>query len=94
MIKAILRWTGYLFLCIFGLAAGLYLGDTIVFYLRSKPQSQVVISQQLAAPLKNNKTDYYYEGTGPSPCSLSLFPQGGMTPCWYLRRHPVVTDTL
>jgi len=37
--------------------------------------------------LKNNKEEYDYIGTADEPCSVSLFPQGGMPPCWWLRRN-------
>jgi hypothetical protein len=46
----------------------------------------------MAAPLKGNKTEFYYEGTGPVACAKSLFPQNGSNPCWYVRRHPLYAE--
>lgn len=75
-------------------AALLYLGDFAIFQLRGKPHDQVVVSRYMAAPLKGNKTEYYFEGTGPEDCAIALFPQSGWKPCWYLRRHPVYAESL
>jgi len=44
----------------------------------------------VVAPLKGNKEEYYYDGTGPVDCSRSLFPQGGNGACWWMTRHRVV----
>jgi hypothetical protein len=45
------------------------------------------VSRTLVVPLKNNKEEYDYEGTFDEPCSVSLFPQLGLSPCWRLRRN-------
>jgi len=45
------------------------------------------VSHFLSAPLKNNKEELDYLGSEEVTCSVSLFPQGGHAPCWYLRRH-------
>jgi len=46
----------------------------------------------MSTPLKGDKTEYFYEGTGPVSCSESLFPQSGWQPCWYLRKHPLSSE--
>lgn len=64
-----------------------YAGDWIAFRLEGSPQSSVTVSRTLVVPLKNNKEEYDYLGTFSEPCSVSLFPQSGLTPCWQLRRN-------
>jgi hypothetical protein len=91
-LQTILRWIGFAALGVLGAAALAYLGDTAAFYLRGQPTDQVTITRYMAAPLKGDKTEYYYEGTGPMPCSKSLFPQSGWQPCWYLRKHPLASE--
>jgi hypothetical protein len=46
------------------------------------------VAQLTVAELKGGKEDYYLDGTTIEPCSSSLYPQGGYTPCWWLKRHP------
>jgi hypothetical protein len=48
----------------------------------------VTVSRFLAIPLKGNKQEFDYLGTSDVPCSVSLFPQGGQSACWQLRRNP------
>lgn len=88
------RWLGLFVLTVLGLAALVYVGDSALFYLRGKPQDQVTITRYLATPLKDHKTEYLYEGTGDVACSLTLFPQGGMDPCWYRKKHPLYSENL
>ena len=70
-------------------AAGaiLYAGDWLVFNVRGSPTFKVTVSHFLSAPLKNNKQELDYLGSDEVFCSVSLFPEGGHSPCWYLRRH-------
>jgi hypothetical protein len=87
MLRAIGRW---LFRVTVGLAVALaatYAADWIAFRMQGSPQSTVTVSRTLVVPLKNNKEEYDYVGTFDEPCSISLFPQGGMSPCWELRRN-------
>ena len=65
-----------------------YGGDWAVFLLRGSPTSSVTVNRFLSVPLKGNKIEYDYLGTADVPCSVSLFPQGGQSPCWHLRRNP------
>ena len=53
---------------------------------------QVLVSQMTAAEMKGNKETYYFDGTSMADCSRSLFPQAGVGACWWLRRHPIVTQ--
>ena len=63
-----------------------YLGDWAVFRLRGAPISKVTINRYMTIPLKNKKKEFDYLGTMDVPCSVSLFPQDGQSPCWQLRR--------
>jgi hypothetical protein len=45
------------------------------------------VSHFVSAPLKGQKQEIDYVGSEDVPCSLSIYPQDGFTPCWYLRRH-------
>jgi hypothetical protein len=90
--RLIQLWTQRTLLAVVALGALIYVGDFALFQLRGKPLGQVDVSRYMAAPLKDNKTELYFEGRGPQPCALSLFPQAGLTPCWYLRRHPLYAE--
>ncbi len=68
-------------------AIALYAGDWLVFNLRGSVTEKVMVSHFLSAPLKNNKEELDYLGSEEEVCSVSLFPQGGHRPCWYVRRH-------
>jgi hypothetical protein len=73
---------------------GIYVGDWIVYKLRGSPSSTVTVNRYQTVPLKGNKIEYDYLGTGEVACSISLFPQSGQSPCWRLRRHPNQTTDL
>ena len=88
MLSLLGRWLLRAALVIVALFVVLYLGDWVVFKLRGSPQSKVTISRYLTIPLKGNKSEFDYQGTLDAPCSVSLFPQGGVSPCWQLRRNP------
>jgi hypothetical protein len=73
-----------------GLAAAVVVAfaiDWVVFNVRGGVTSKVTVSHFLSAPLKNNKEEIDYLGSEEVTCSVSLFPQDGHAPCWYLRRH-------
>jgi hypothetical protein len=87
LLRRIGRW---LLRVVLVLAAGFvatYAVDSIAFKLEGAPQSTVTVNRTLVVPLKNNKEEYDYVGTFDEPCSISLFPQGGLSPCWELRRN-------
>jgi hypothetical protein len=90
--QMILRWTALSVLGILAAGALIFVGDTVVFFLRGKPSEQIVVTRYMAAPLKGDNTEFYYEGTGPESCAKSLFAQNGWSPCWYLRRHPMYAE--
>ena len=88
----ILRWLALTLLAILAVAALAFVGDYAVFQLRGKPHDQVTVTRYMAAPLKGNNTEFYYEGTEPVSCAKALFPQNGWNACWYVRRHPLYAE--
>jgi hypothetical protein len=65
----------------------LYLGDTVVFYLRGNPTASVTVNQLIEVPLKGSKTEYDLTGPAAVTCARSLFPQSSWDPCWYVIRN-------
>lgn len=88
------RWAERLVLGMAMMIALAYAIDLTVFLSRGKPTYQITVNHSLAVPLKGNKTEYDFEASEQVFCSRSLFPQGGNTPCWYLRRHTNETDKI
>lgn len=72
----------------------LYGGDWVVYKLRGAPASTVTVNRYMTVPLKDNKIEYDYIGSSDVPCSESLFPQAGLSPCWQLRRNANQTTNL
>ena len=68
-------------------AVAAYFGDWAVYKMRSSPDAHVRVSRFVSVPLKNNKQELDYLGSEDMPCSVTMFPQEGRAPCWYLRRH-------
>lgn len=65
-----------------------YGSDWAIFKLRGSPRSTVTVNRYVTIPLKGNKQEFDYLGTLDAPCSVSLFPQAGISTCWQLRRNP------
>jgi len=89
-----MRWIRHIAIGLIAAFVVTYAGDWLVFNLRGSITSKVTVSRFLSAPLKNNKQELDYLGSEEVPCSVSLFPQGGHSPCWYLRRHKNQTTTI
>ena len=88
------RWARITALALLVAAVALYAGDWLVFNLRGSRTATVTVSHFLSAPLKNNKQELDYLGSEDVPCSISLFPQAGHAPCWYLRGHKNQVKTI
>lgn len=82
------RWIQRVVVVLIACFVALYGGDWAVFRLRGAPQSKVTINRFVTIPLKGNKKEFDYIGSADVACSVSLFPQGGQSPCWQLRRNP------
>jgi hypothetical protein len=65
-----------------------YVGDWAVYKLRGSPHGTVTVNHMLTVPLKGNKIEFDYQGSSDVPCAEALFPQGGQSACWKLRRNP------
>jgi hypothetical protein len=64
--------------------------DWAVFTVRAARGSgfdTVQVEEYLSTALKGNKQEYDYMGTVPVTCARALFPHGGASPCWWVRRH-------
>jgi len=85
--KLIWKWVRRVVVTLAAISIALYLGDWAVYNLRGSPQSHVKVTQTILIPLKGNKQEYDYLGTSDVPCSVSIFSQGGESPCWQLRRN-------
>jgi hypothetical protein len=68
-----------------------YLGDYLtIAYRIPKGREQfgsIEVQKLLAVPQKNHKTEYIADSPEAQQCVHSLFPQLGLSPCWYLARH-------
>jgi hypothetical protein len=88
------RWLQRGLLVLMAAFVAVYGGDWAVFKLRGSPSSTATVDRYQTVPLKGNKIEYDYLGTEEVACSVSLFPQGGQSPCWRLRRNPNQTTNL
>jgi hypothetical protein len=93
-----MRWLGrWMIRVLAGLAALALVAfaiDWTMYALHGRPQSSVNVSQFMSVPLKGQKTEYDYLGSANVGCDVALFPHGGETPCWYLRRHATQWENL
>ena len=75
-----------------GSGALAYSVDFCVFRVRvatkRDPYGSIVVSHYYAVLQKNGKTQFTFDPPQPENCVNSLFPHSGLSPCWYLRRHP------
>lgn len=81
------RWLLRLALVLVVGFVAVYTGDWAVFRLRGSPLKKVTVNRYLTVPLKGNKQEFDYLGTMDVPCSVSLFPQAGQSPCWQVLRN-------
>jgi hypothetical protein len=82
-----MRWMRRLALAIVAFAVVSLFVDWAVFTASGSPRSKFTVNHFVSAPLKNDKEEIDYTGSEEVTCSLSMYPQDGFVPCWYLRRH-------
>ena len=87
MMRWFARWIFRVFVALAVAFVVTYAGDWAIYKLRGSPHSTVTVSQFLSVPLKGQKTEDDYLGSADVSCSISLFPQSGGDPCWYVRWH-------
>lgn len=80
------KWTRRVVLVLMAGFVLTYCTDWAVYKATGSPQGSVTVNRTLSVPLKGNKTEVEYLGTSDVPCSRSLFPQDGESPCWKLER--------
>ena len=88
MMRWLMRWLQRAVIVLAVVFVASYGGDFAVFKLRGSPQSTVTVNRYLTIPLKGNKQEFDYLGSIDAPCSVSLFPQAGLSACWQMRRNP------
>lgn len=81
------KWVWRIILVLIAAFVLLYVGDWALYKLRGSPQGSVTVNRTISVPLKGNRTEVDYLGASNEACSVSLFPQGGESTCWQLRRH-------
>jgi hypothetical protein len=86
------RWVQRILLGILVAAVAVWAGDWMVWRVRGATVGTVDVTWFQVAELKGSKEDFYPDGEGPVRCSVSALPEGGMNPCWWVRRHPVVFE--
>jgi hypothetical protein len=69
----------------------LYIADSLWLRLRLHRRVECTrtlkVRLLLAVPQKNGRVEFLPGGDHPQSCSLTVFPQLGLPPCWYLERH-------
>jgi hypothetical protein len=77
-------------LLVIAVVAFLYLADFLSLRLRVPARDifgSVTVHTYYSVKLKNGRTEYDYAGDNAVTCANSMFPQLGVKPCWYARRH-------
>jgi hypothetical protein len=82
-----MRWMRFATAAMMAFAVISFAVDWAVFKFSGSPRSKYTVSHFVSAPLKNQKQEIDYTGSEDVPCALSMYPQDGFVPCWYLRGH-------
>jgi hypothetical protein len=93
--RRIIHWIVRGAVAIFAIALLIYPADWLVWKVQTlfgAGMGSVQVSHVTIAELKGNKEEYYPDGSDTAACSRSLFPQGGNSACWWLRRHPQIVE--
>jgi len=71
----------------------LYIGDNLVVRYRiwthRTPFGTFLVKSYLAIRHNNQRIEFVRTDSDNRPCVYSLFPQFGMSPCWYVSRNSV-----
>lgn len=82
-----MRWLRIAVLGLAAFGAVTFAVDWCVYKFGGSPRSKYTVSHFVSAPLNGKGQEIDYTGSEVVPCSLSMYPQDGFTPCWYLKRH-------
>ena len=85
--RRILRVVKIGFLVLAGLYAADYLSARYGIPGNRQTLGSVQVKPLYAVRQKSGRIEYSVGDTENQTCVLSLFPQLGYTPCWYLSRH-------
>jgi hypothetical protein len=89
------RWLGKLVIGLIAALSVVYVGDWGVWRARvamGGGMGKVTVADMTAVTLKDNKEEYFYNGSTVEDCSQSIFPQAGGGACWWLNRHKIVFE--
>jgi hypothetical protein len=93
--RQIIHWLVRSAVALFAIALLIYPADWLAWEIQTifgGGIGSVQVSHVTVAELKGNKEEYYPDAVASVPCSRSIFPQGGNSACWWLRRHPQVVE--
>jgi hypothetical protein len=66
--------------------------DFVIFRVRVaanwNPYGAVTVDRYFAVHEKSGKTEFMFQPPQTQTCVNALFPHEGLSPCWYLSRHP------
>lgn len=66
--------------------------DFAIFRVRvaanRNPYGSVTVDPYFAVHEKSGKTEFMFQPPQTQTCVHALFPHEGLSPCWYLSRHP------
>ena len=86
------RIATYIFISLLALACATYGVDYGILRYRLtrnlSPYANVSVLVYYAIQEKNGRTEYASASTEQQTCVNTLFPHSGVSPCWYVRRHP------
>ena len=91
--RRIIHWLVRGVSAIFAIALLIYPADWLLWKAQTifgRGMGSVQVGRFTVAELKGNREEYYPDGIDTVACSVSLFPQGGNSACWWLRRHPQI----
>jgi len=88
VIKRVLRWTIGVLIFVAILTYACDYGVLRYRMARGTGLGSVTVDTYYAIHQKNGKTEFQTLDPQPQTCVNSLFPHQGITPCWYLSRHP------
>lgn len=81
------RWARRVVIALIMVQVAVYLADWGLWALRGQPQASVQVEVMLVVPLKGQKQEFDAQGKQAMHCSQSLYGQGGLSSCWWLRRN-------
>lgn len=86
-----MKYLKYIVLITISLVVLVYAGDYFSVRIPIPPRravfGTVTVRPYYDVGLKSGKSEFFFLDPQKQTCVNSLFPQLGLKPCWYLRRH-------